>query len=229
MPLKLSRGTPPARTSLASAVLVVFLALLTMLTSLTVTGCGAAREDGTADGMMAPVPRSGPQGPGTGAGALPGDAGAGALPDGGDRTSWCATEAFTAELRPLRPSAGTRYGALVLTNTSGATCRTQGWPGLQLATEDGTDLPTTTVRDRSRGPRPLTVRPGERAWARLRWSTVPGDGDPADGGCGPLPAVLWVIAPDAYHAEPAEWDHGPVCGDGRITALALEPGTGPEG
>jgi hypothetical protein len=112
----------------------------------------------------------------------------------------------------------------VLTNTSDTACRTQGWPGLQLVTADGEDIPTTTVRDDSTSPVQLTVQPGASVHARLHWTVVPGEGDPPEG-CGPAPASLRVIPPDEYDATSAEWDMGVVCG-GRIEALPLAEGTG---
>ncbi|UED88178.1 DUF4232 domain-containing protein [Streptomyces profundus] len=134
---------------------------------------------------------------------------------------------MAAEVTPLDAGAGNRYAALVLTNTTDASCRTQGWPGLELAAGDGAALPTETVRDDSRAPVPLTLAPGESAWAQLRWTVVPGSADPADGGCGPEPAALRVIPPDTYDATPADWEFGAVCGPGRIEALPLAEGEGP--
>ena len=146
---------------------------------------------------------------------------------GAEAADWCATEALSATVTPLDSGAGNRYAALVLTNTTDASCRTQGWPGLELAADDGSALPTETVRDTSREAEQLTLAPGESAWAQLRWTVVPGSEDPADGACGPEPAELRVIPPDTYDATPAEWDWGTVCGAGRIEALPLAAGNGP--
>ncbi|MEO3756133.1 DUF4232 domain-containing protein [Streptomyces sp. B6B3] len=143
-----------------------------------------------------------------------------------DEAGWCATDALSASLDAMSPAAGNRYAALVLTNTSDTACRTQGWPGLQLATPDGDELPTTTVRDRSEHADPLTLQPGESVWSRLHWSVVPGEGDPATG-CGPEQASLRVIPPDERSAIRAAWELGEVCGDGRIEALPLASGDGP--
>jgi hypothetical protein len=161
-------------------------------------------------GTSAPAPET-PDAGSPGAGAAPGR---------------CAPGALTATVDPLEPGAGNRYAALVLTNTSDSTCRTRGWPGLQLVAGDGTDIPTTTVRDDSAEPRGLTLPPGAGAWARLRFGAVPGDADPA-GECGPDPAALEVIPPDAYSATVAEWELGAVCGAGRIEARPLAEGSGP--
>ncbi|WP_243740576.1 DUF4232 domain-containing protein [Streptomyces sp. 8K308] len=140
---------------------------------------------------------------------------------------WCATDSLAASLSPLNAAAGQRYAALVLTNTSDAACRTQGWPGLSLETGEGDTIPTTTVRDDSREPAQLTIEPGASAWAQLHWTVVAGDEDPADGSCGPDPSTLEVIPPDQESATPADWELGQVCGAGRIEALPLASGSGP--
>ncbi|RBM04933.1 DUF4232 domain-containing protein [Streptomyces sp. PT12] len=141
--------------------------------------------------------------------------------------AWCSPDALTAAVHPLDAGAGGRHAALVLTNASDASCRTQGWPGLQLAAGDGESIPTTTVRDDSMAPQALTVEPGRSVWARLHWTVVPGDADPANGSCGPEPASLEVIPPDAYSATTTDWPLGAVCGEGRIETLPLAAGEGP--
>jgi len=108
----------------------------------------------------------------------------------------------------------------VLTNTSGAACRTQGWPGLQLTDSGGGRIPTHVVRDRSRPARQLTLSPGERATAPLHWTAVPGEGDPSDGNC-PEPKAVQVIPPDQRTSDSARWSLGDVCGAGRIEVRAL--------
>ncbi|RKN12546.1 DUF4232 domain-containing protein [Streptomyces radicis] len=147
---------------------------------------------------------------------------------GGDADdAWCSPDALTAAVHPLDAGAGGRHAALVLTNSSDAGCRTQGWPGLQLAAGDGDSIPTTTVRDDSESPRPLTVEPGRSVWAQLHWTVVPGDENPANGPCGPEPASIEVIPPDEYGATTADWSLGAVCGEGRIETLPLAAGEGP--
>ncbi|MFC4497191.1 DUF4232 domain-containing protein [Streptomyces ovatisporus] len=136
------------------------------------------------------------------------------------RPPWCTTDALSVSLRPGRPAAGNRYGTLALTNSSGTPCRTQGWPGLQLTRSDGGPIPTEVVRDRSRPSRPLTLAAGEQASARLHWTVVPSQGDPANGKC-PEPAKLRVIPPDQRTAKSTSWKLGTVCGAGEIDVLPL--------
>jgi hypothetical protein len=173
------------------------------------TGAQGAQDDG----------RTRPGGSGTG------DSGSGSGSGSGDSggVRWCTTDALSVSLRPGQPAAGNRYAALVLTNSSSAACRTQGWPGLQLTGEDGEKIPTEAVRDRSVPSRPLTLSPGGHASARLHWTVVPGEGDPADGRC-PDPATLRVIPPDQRTAKSAPWKMGEVCGAGEIDVRPLLPG-----
>jgi len=141
-------------------------------------------------------------------------------------TPWCATDAVSTSLRPGQPAAGNRYATLVLRNTSGAACRTQGYPGLQLTGKSGREIPTDVVRDHSRAPQLVTLAPGDRASARLHWTVVPSEGDPANGKC-PDPAGLRVIPPDQRAADSAGWNLGTVCGAGKVQLLPLRAGGGP--
>ncbi|WP_407563420.1 DUF4232 domain-containing protein [Streptomyces sp. 184] len=146
---------------------------------------------------------------------------------GSGAAPWCRTDDLSASVRALNSAAGNRYAALVLTNDSDAACRTRGWTGLQLVKADGTDVPTRTVRDRSRTPSMQTLAPGSSAWSRLHWTVVAGNADDASGTCRPKPAELEVIPPDTYHHTDTAWQLGEVCDAGRIEALPLAKGDGP--
>ncbi|GAA3859147.1 DUF4232 domain-containing protein [Streptomyces sedi] len=203
-------------------------------TGLLLTGCSgsedsegdaAEREASAPDERSDPRPQAGSEGsdaPDDESAAPPPEADGAAA----DAADWCATDALSATVTPLDSGAGNRHATLVLTNSSDTDCRTQGWPGLELATGDEA-LPTTTVRDTSREADQLTLAPGESAWSQLRWTVVPGEEDPADGPCGPEPTTLRVIPPDTREATEADWEWGEVCGDGRIEARALAAGEGP--
>jgi Protein of unknown function (DUF4232) len=143
------------------------------------------------------------------------------------RPPWCRTSDFAVGLHQLNPAAGNRYTALVLTNTSAHSCRTRGWPGLQLTGKGGRDIPTTVVRDRSRAPAPLTVAVRASVWSRLHWSPVPGQGDRSSGPCQPVPSALQVIPPDQRAHTVVRWDAGEVCGGGRFETQPLAAGKGP--
>ncbi|SOD64049.1 Protein of unknown function [Streptomyces zhaozhouensis] len=239
LPRSLSRRSP----SRAAPRLPLALGAALAATGLLLTGCSgsedseddaAQREASTPDERSDPRPQAGSEDA-----DAPDDEGAAPPPaedDGAtdaedtanaaNAADWCATDALSATVTPLDSGAGNRHATLVLTNTSDTDCRTQGWPGLELAADDGS-LPTTTVRDTSREADQLTLAPGESAWSQLRWTVVPGEEDPADGSCGPEPTTLRVIPPDTREATEADWQWGEVCGDGRIEARALAAGEGP--
>jgi Protein of unknown function (DUF4232) len=86
---------------------------------------------------------------------------------------------------------------------------------------DGEKIPTEVVRDESEPSRPLTLAAGERSSARLHWTVVPSQGDPADGKC-PEPGSVRVIPPDQRTAKSAVWKLGEVCGTGEIDVLPLQ-------
>ncbi|WP_314173614.1 DUF4232 domain-containing protein [Streptomyces winkii] len=212
------------------------LAALALGAAVTVSGCTAgsgsssnspASVDGTDSGSTSsPRPSApgdaGPKGP-EAQGAEDDGGGRPGSGDAASRTRWCTTKALSVSLRPGQPAAGNRYADLVLTNSSSAACRTQGWPGLQLTGEDGEKIPTDAVRDHSTPSEPITLSPGGRASARLHWTVVPGKDDPADGKC-PGPAALRVIPPDQRTAKSAAWKMGEVCGAGQIDVRPLLPG-----
>ena len=150
-----------------------------------------------------------------------------AAADGTKAAPWCGTGDLSASVRPLNSAAGNRYAALALTNDSDATCRTQGWTGLQLVKANGGNVPTEVVRDTSRTPSMQTLTPGASAWSRLHWTVVATDSDDASGACRPKPAQLQVIPPDTYDHTDTAWQLGEVCDAGRIEALPLAKGGGP--
>lgn len=187
----------------------------------TVDGPGSGSDSGS-DSGSGPAASPRPSGEDTG----PNGTGSQSDKDDGRAsggTRWCTTESLSVSLRPGQPAAGNRYAALVLTNSSSSTCRTQGWPGLQLTGKDGEKIPTDAVRDRSVPSRPLTLSPGGHASARLHWTVVPSEGDPSDGRC-PDPAAVRVIPPDQRTAKSAKWKAGEVCGAGEIDVRPLLPG-----
>lgn len=228
---------PRARPALAVAAAAV--ALITAGCAQSPTPSGSASPSDRAEGSRSAssVPASRDGAPESGRGSAPASTPSSApasVPSAGGAPSgqasrqaggfpWCSPGALSASLRGLDAGAGNRYAALVFTNTSQEPCRTRGWPGLQLASEGGTKIPTETQRDRSVTARPFTLKPGDRAWSRLHWTVVPGTGDPAS--C-PEPATLRAIPPDERGSLAADWKLGTVCGGGEIEATALRTGEG---
>jgi hypothetical protein len=139
----------------------------------------------------------------------------------------CGTGALTGRVVPSGPAAGHRYAALVLTNRSGAPCRIYGYAGMRLIGSGGAALPTRVVRETSPAAATVTLPAGASAWAMLRWSLVPADGEPTHGACAPTPSNLWVTPPDQTTHLTVPWTEGMVCASGTIFTTAFAPGTGP--
>ena len=133
----------------------------------------------------------------------------------------CHTADLSARVGAVDAGAGQRSAPLVLTNTSGHTCRTEGYVGLQLATSSGQKLPTSTSR--LSGPTPVvTLKPGQKAVTQLQWTVVATGREPADGACEGTPSDLLVIAPDETTQTSARWRNGPVCAGGRFVISPLK-------
>lgn len=209
------------------------LAVLAAGAALAVTGCSGGAADDTPASVKADSNKSRSQAGDEDSGAVgqkseqsdaEASSGKPAAKAGQDtRPPWCTTGSLSVSLRAGQPAAGNRYSTLVLTNDSDGACRTKGYPGLQLTDGNGGKLPTETVRDDSVPSRALTLGAGESATARLHWTVVPGEGDPADGKC-PQPAKLRVIPPDQRTATDAAWKLGAVCGAGEIDIRPLSAG-----
>ena len=142
------------------------------------------------------------------------------------RPERCHTSQLAARVRLLGAAAGSRYATVILTNTSDDVCRTYGYVGLQVTGPDGDDLPTRVAREIRPAPHRVVLRPGQRAFTRIHWTVVPGDGEPVAGPCQRRPSRLLIIPPDERTQLSATWPGGPVCERGRIFVTALRPGTG---
>ena len=122
---------------------------------------------------------------------------------------------------PGQPGAGQHYAELVLTNTSGSTCRVFGYPGMQLVSATGGHVPTAVQRPP--GSEPLvTLAPGQQASSLLHWTIVPGTGEGSP--CEPSASGLIVTPPDETAPLRTSWPGGPVCQHGQISATAFQPG-----
>jgi Domain of unknown function (DUF4232) len=145
------------------------------------------------------------------------------LPAHASAAERCHTRDLSAGLRPGSPGAGQRYATLRLTNRSSASCTVRGYPGAQLLRADGRRLPTRIVRDHSREPRTVTLRPGERAAARWHWGAVPGPGEPTGRACEPTARRILITPPDETRPLRLRWRLGPVCQHGRIEVRPFRP------
>jgi hypothetical protein len=165
----------------------------------------------------------------TGSSASP-TAGARATNGGGSatRAGLCTTGHLKAALRGLSPGAGQRYAVLTLTNTGSASCRLQGFVGLQLLGSSGGKLPTDVVRDHSGGSgKLLTLAAHGTVYTRLHWGAVPSGKEPVSGACEGTPHKTEVTPPDSYTHLTVNWGFGAVCEGGRIEVLPLAAGHGP--
>lgn len=133
----------------------------------------------------------------------------------------CHTADLSASVGNVQPGAGQRTGTLTLKNTSGHTCQTEGYVGLQLADAQGDEIPTSTVRTGGRTP-VVTLKPGAKAVATLQWGVIAAGNEPVDGPCEPNPTDLLVIAPNETTQTAAPWRQGPVCQRGRFTVGPLK-------
>jgi len=191
--------------------------------------CDGRSTDSTANGPIvstpgATTPATGPPTP------TPTDRTAGApvpptTPTGPDR---CHTADLTAGLHNLDAAAGSRYATAVLTNRTRSTCRIYGYGGVQLLDAARHPLPTHQIRDPGTPPRPVLLRPGGSASARLHWSPLPDGTESQTGPCQPTPTYLLITPPDETQPITVPWSSSePACSHGRIGQTAYVAGTTP--
>jgi Protein of unknown function (DUF4232) len=128
----------------------------------------------------------------------------------------CYTNYLRASLLGRPPGAGQRYAHVQLTNISKHTCTIYGYAGAQLLGPHGGHIPTDIVRDHSRTPHLITLRPGRRASASWHWGAVPGPGEQGRKQCEPTASTIEITPPDATTQRRIHWPFGPVCEHGRI-------------
>ena len=118
----------------------------------------------------------------------------------------CHTADLSASLGNLDAGAGSRFGKLVLENTSSRTCTLTGYVGGQFLGSGTKKLPTTVIRDASTV-RTIIVKPGAKGVAEVRWTVIPS----GNAKC-PTPQALLVTPPDETTSLRLTFHHGPVCG-----------------
>lgn len=99
-----------------------------------------------------------------------------ASPTSAATTPRCATSDLAGAIIDEDAGAGQRHARLILTNTSGHACHTQGYIGGQLVSAGGANLPTTIVRDHSATPHRVTLKPGSAGEVRLHWTVISSGG-----------------------------------------------------
>jgi hypothetical protein len=85
----------------------------------------------------------------------------------------CRASQLAGAIIDVQGAAGSRYGRLILTNTSTKTCHTKGFIGGRFVGDDGHALTTHVTRDHTTTPRTVVIKSGAAGALRLRWSAVP--------------------------------------------------------
>ncbi len=91
----------------------------------------------------------------------------------------CTTSDLSASVGATQAGVGHRATAYVLTNSSSAACRLDGYPGMAFLGGDGTVLRDTVERGsgylfQDPGPSALMLRPGDEASFSLDWTAANG-------------------------------------------------------
>jgi Protein of unknown function (DUF4232) len=202
-------------------------AVLAVATAILAAGCGSSGSGGQTASPVSSDQAAGS--PSASASALPtssanaGSSGTGSTGNAATGTSRCHTSMLSAHVTMGSPGAGQRYAFLVLTNTSTATCRVYGFPGMQLLSASGANIPTNVVREPVT-PTLVTVAPGKHAFSQLHWTVVPGTGEGSP--CEPNPSKAKVTPPDETAPLTTSWPGGSVCQHGQITVRPFKAGTG---
>ena len=207
------------RAAVPAAIAVVILAG----TAIAAAGCGsspktAAPSPPASVSPSASAGRTASAGP---ASPAPAASGGGAGGNGSQSIGRCHTSMLSARVVLGQPGAGQRYADLVLTNTSGASCRVYGYPGMQLLGASGGHIPTAVERQPGTATL-VTLAPGQQASSLLHWTIVPGTGEGSP--CEPTASGLVVTPPDETAPLHTSWPGGTVCQHGQISATPFQPG-----
>ncbi len=142
----------------------------------------------------------------------------------GSTAPTCRTGALAASVRtaPGQVGAGNVGAFLALTNTSHQTCTVQGHPGLGLQNAHHQSQPISvawgsTYFAKDPGAHPVTLRPGQSAYAAMAWSQP-------NGVRSITPAYLLVTPPDQTSHLTIPFAPGPInAGTLQVTSLAATP------
>jgi hypothetical protein len=208
---------------------LAFTAAAGLAVLLATAGCSGRADTPRASAPASPVPSTAttePPAPAPTSTKPPTGAPAPVPPTGPDR---CHTADLAGRLRELDSAAGSRYSAVVLTNRSSSSCRVYGYGGVQLLDAARHPLPTHQVRDRTRPPRLVLLRPGASASSLLHWGAISDETESQTAQCQPTPAYLLVTPPDETQPITVAWTSSEVCSHGRILQGAYAAGTTPTG
>jgi hypothetical protein len=111
----------------------------------------------------------------------------------------CATTALTGSVSGSSGAAGTIETTVALKSTGTAPCSMTGYPGLQMLSASGSDLPTQVTRKgaysfTAMAPTTVILAPGQQAYVNIGYSDVPVGNETT---C-PTSASLEITPPDAF-------------------------------
>jgi hypothetical protein len=147
--------------------------------------------------------------------------GAVVAPSASAATPRCTVPNLKGSFTNASAGAGNRFVTLALKNTSSKRCSLFGYPGAQLLSSSGRKIPTNVVRDRSRTPHTIVLKPGQSGLSQWRWGAIAGKGEPVRGKCEPTPSKIEVTPPNATSHLVLAWKGGSVCEHGQITVRPM--------
>jgi hypothetical protein len=125
---------------------------------------------------------------------------------------------------PGSASAGHIAARVVLTDSSGAVCRTFGYVGMQLLDANGAPVPTDVVREPGTV-QTITLAPGQSASAIAQFSPdIAGQGDSTTGTCQPTAQSTEITPPNDTRFMVVQGPGQPVCERGTLDLRPLQPG-----
>jgi hypothetical protein len=137
----------------------------------------------------------------------------------------CQTNQLAAAISEPDAGAGQRNSKLVFTNNSQTACTMEGYVGLQLLEQDGTEVPTNVVRTPGQ-PTLVTLQPGGQAFTTLSWGVIATGNEPDNGPCEANPAQIEITSPNATASLLQPWPNGPVCAQGTFNTVPVSAGAG---
>ncbi|MEP7025484.1 MAG: DUF4232 domain-containing protein [Actinomycetota bacterium] len=150
----------------------------------------AAAALATVAGLTACGSASAPAGPAHSGTSGSGTSGSGA--SGSSASGQCAQPGLTVSVDTAAAgsAAGSTYYPIDVTNSSGASCRLDGYPAAWLATSAGHRIGGAAARDRGVTPHAVRLRPGGTAHA---WLQVAAAGNYPPGECHPVTAHRLLV------------------------------------
>jgi len=153
----------------------------------------------------------------TSSGATSSSAGAGTTTTGASPGLACAASALAMSVAGSEGAAGTLEVTYALRNSSSSSCPMDGFPGAQLLSSSGAELPTRVVRGGSYpftnlAPSPVVLAPGQTAYFNMGYSDVPTGNETT---C-PTAAQIEVTPPDAVDHDVVAGQLN-VCDNGTLT------------